>query len=58
MEDTVPGARAVSVASITDLVRLRLSYRAGPFFAVMSRECANSPEQVKWVLRSNHEGFT
>ena len=40
VEMTVPGARAVIVASITDLERLRLSVGSGPLFAVMSREKA------------------
>ena len=40
IEETVPGARAVIVASITDLERLRLSAGDGPLFAVMSRERA------------------
>ena len=40
VEQTVPGARAAIVASITDLERLRLSIGSGPLFAVMSRERA------------------
>ena len=40
VEETVPGARAVIVASITDLERLRMSTGQGPLFAVMSRERA------------------
>ena len=40
VEETVPGARAVIVASITDLERLRTLDGAGPLFAVMSRERA------------------
>ena len=40
MEDTVPGARAAIVASITDLERLRLSVGPAPLFAIMSRERA------------------
>ena len=40
VEETVPGARAVIVASITDMERLRLSAGDGPLFAVMSRERA------------------
>ena len=40
VEETVPGARAVIVASITDMERLRLSAGPGPLFAVMSRERA------------------
>ena len=40
VEDTVPEARAVIVASITDLERLRLSHGTGPLFVVMSRERA------------------
>ncbi len=40
VEQTVPGARAAVVTSITDLERLRLSVGSGPLFAVMSRERA------------------
>ena len=40
VEETVPGARAVIVASITDLERLRVLDSDGPLFAVMSRERA------------------
>ncbi len=40
VEETVPGARAAIVASITDLERLRFSVGSGPLFAVMSRERA------------------
>ncbi len=40
VEETVPGARAVIVASITDLERLRTATGDGPLFAVMSRERA------------------
>ena len=40
VEQTVPGARAAIVASITDLERLRHSVGSGPLFAVMSRERA------------------
>ncbi len=40
VEDTVPGARAAIVTSITDLERLRLSVGSAPLFAVMSRERA------------------
>ena len=40
VEQTVPGARAAIVASITDLERLRHSTGSGPLFAVMSRERA------------------
>ena len=40
VEETVPGARAVIVASITDLERLRTATGAGPLFAIMSRERA------------------
>ena len=40
VEETVPDARAVIVASITDLERLRLSHGPGPLFAIMSRERA------------------
>ena len=40
VEQTVPGARAAIVTSITDLERLRFSAGSGPLFAVMSRERA------------------
>ncbi len=40
VEETVPGARAAIVASITDLERLRLATGAGPLFAILSRERA------------------
>ncbi len=40
VEETVPGARAAIVGSITDLERLRLLPRSAPLFAVMSREKA------------------
>ena len=40
VEETVPDARAIIVASITDLERLRLSHGPGPLFVVMSRERA------------------
>ena len=40
VEQTVPGARAVIVASITDLDRLRAATGDGPLFAIMSRERA------------------
>ena len=40
VEQTVPGARAAIVESITDLEKLRLSIGSGPLFAVMSREKA------------------
>ena len=40
VEETVPDARAVIVASITDLERLKLSHGPGPLFAIMSRERA------------------
>ena len=40
VEETVPEAHAVIVASITDLERLRLSHGTGPLFVVMSRERA------------------
>ncbi|MDE2752679.1 MAG: DEAD/DEAH box helicase family protein, partial [Gemmatimonadota bacterium] len=40
VEETVPGARAVIVASITDLERLRTMTGPGPLFAIMSRERA------------------
>ena len=40
VEETIPNVRAVIVASITDLERLRLSTGPGPLFAVLSRERA------------------
>ncbi len=40
VEQTVPGARAIIVESITDLERLLLSIGSGPLFAIMSRERA------------------
>ena len=40
VEQTVPGARAAIVTSITDLELLRFSVGSGPLFAVMSRERA------------------
>ncbi|MYB47982.1 MAG: hypothetical protein F4X72_01690 [Dehalococcoidia bacterium] len=40
VEQTVPGARAAIVTSITDLEKLRFSIGTGPLFAVMSRERA------------------
>ena len=40
IEETVPDARAVIVASTTDLEKLRLSHGPGPLFVVMSRERA------------------
>ena len=40
IEDTVPGAHAAIVTSITDLERLRSIGGDGPLFAVMSRERA------------------
>ena len=40
VEQTVPGARAAIVTSISDLEKLRLSAGSGPLFAVMSRERA------------------
>ncbi len=40
VEETVPGARAVVVESITDLEMLRFYIGSGPLFAVMSRERA------------------
>ena len=36
VEETVPGARAVTVASITDLERLRIATGTGSLFAIMS----------------------
>ena len=40
VEETVPGARAAIVTSITGLERLRISIGSGPLFVVMSRERA------------------
>ena len=40
IEETVPGAHAAIVTSITDLERLRMVGGDGPLFAVMSRERA------------------
>ena len=40
VEETVPGAHAAIVTSITDLERLRMIDGDGPLFAVMSRERA------------------
>ena len=40
VEETVPGARAAIVTSITGLERLRISAGSGPLFVVMSRERA------------------
>ena len=40
VDETVPGVRAVIVASITDLERLHATTGAGPLFAIMSRERA------------------
>ena len=40
VEETVPGARAAIVTSITDLERLRHSIGSGPLFVVVSRERA------------------
>ena len=56
VEETVPGARAVIVTSITGLERLRLVTGSGPLFAVMSRERAKlsyrwSPAVVeRWAV--------
>ena len=49
VEDTVPGARAAIVASITDLERLRLSVGPAPLFAIMSRERAKL--SYRWSAR-------
>ena len=40
VEETIPGAKAAIVSSITDLERLRLFPGSSPLFAVMSRERA------------------
>ena len=56
VEETVPGARAVIVTSITGLERLRFADGSGPLFAVMSRERAKlsyrwSPAVVeRWAV--------
>ena len=56
VEETIPGARAVIVTSITGLERLRLAAGSGPLFAVMSRERAKlsyrwSPAVVeRWAV--------
>ena len=43
VEETVPGARAAIVTSITDMERLRLSIGSGPLFVVMSRRGPSCP---------------
>ena len=56
VEETIPGARAVIVTSITGLERLRFAAGSGPLFAVMSRERAKlsyrwSPAVVeRWAV--------
>ncbi len=68
VEETVPGARAVVVKSITDLENLRLFTGAGPLFVVMSRERAKLSYRWKpavvlrlatsggWLLRDEETG--
>ncbi len=68
VEETVPGARAAIVTSITDLEKLRLSAGSGPLFAVMSRERAKLSFRWKaavtrrwatskgWLIRNEETG--
>ena len=68
VEETVPGARAAIVTSITDLERLRISAGSGPLFVVMSRERAKlsyrwAPAVTRrwatskgWLLRDEETG--
>ncbi len=62
VEQTVPGAQAAIVASITDLERLRLSVGTGPLFAVMSRERAKLSYRWKaavierWAVSGGTDG--
>ena len=68
VEETVPGARAAIVTSITDLERLRISAGSGPLFVVMSRERAKlsyrwAPAVTQrwatskgWLLRDEETG--
>ena len=46
VEETVPGARAVIVVSITDLERLRATTGSGPLFAIMS--CERAKLSYRW----------
>ncbi len=56
VEQTVPGARAAVVESITDLERLRFSIGSGPLFAVMSREKAKL--SYRWKAAVIHRWAT
>ena len=68
VEETVPGARAAIVTSITGLERLRISAGSGPLFVVMSRERAKlsyrwAPAVTQrwatskgWLLRDEETG--
>ena len=68
VEETVPGARAAIVTSITGLEKLRLSAGSGPLFAVMSRERAKLSFRWKaavihrwatskgWLIRNEETG--
>ena len=68
VEETVPGARAAIVTSITELEKLRLSAGSGPLFAVMSRERAKLSYRWKaavihrwatskgWLVRNEETG--
>ena len=51
VEESIPGARAAIVASITDLERLRLSIGSSPLFAIMSRERAKL--SYRWLPVAN-----
>ena len=68
VEETVPGARAAIVTSITGLERLRISAGSGPLFVVMSRERAKlsyrwAPAIIErwatskgWLVRNEETG--
>ena len=56
VEQTVPGAHAAIVTSITDLERLRYSTGPGPLFAVMSRERAKL--SYRWKAAVNYRWAT
>ncbi len=68
VEETVPGARAAIVTSITELEKLRYSAGSGPLFVVMSRERAKLSYRWKpavvlrwatsggWLLRDEETG--
>ena len=62
VEETVPGAHAAVVSSITDLERLRTLGGPGPLFAVMSRERAKlsyrwTPALVHRWATAGYEGL-